>query len=172
MTFTALGLSALCALVPPVDTTQAGTPTVIVVRHAEAIPDAGRDPALAAHGAARAQALADALDHADVAAVYATQYQRTQLTGAPAAAARGLAVTVKPIEGDADAYAAKLAAEILAAHAGTVLIVGHSNTVPALVKAFSGLVIPDLAHDSYDAMFVIAVRGPGHGSAVRARYGR
>ena len=172
MTFTALGVSALCAFVPPVDTTQAGTTTVIVVRHAEAVPGAGRDPALAKHGAARAAALAGALGHANVSAVYATQYQRTQLTGAPAAAARGLTVTVKPIEGDADAYAAKLAAEILAMHAGTVLIVGHSNTVPALLKAFSGVVIPDLAHDSYDTMFVITVRGPGQGSAVRARYGR
>jgi broad specificity phosphatase PhoE len=55
---------------------------------------------------------------------------------------------------------------------GTVVFVGHSNTVPALVKAFSGVDVGEIAHDSYDRMFVVTLRPDGSSSVVRARYGR
>ena len=167
-------LAALCTLAPVIHTTQSAAPTtIVIVRHAEALPDAGRDPVLAEAGAAHAAALAAALADADVAAVYATQYQRTQMTGAPAATGAKVQVTVRPIEGSGDIYAAALAADVLAAHAGrTVVIVGHSNTVPALVKAFSGVEVPEIAHDTYNLMFIVTARASGTGSLVRARYGR
>lgn len=173
MTICALVLAAV-SLLSASDAAQSTAPTtVVIVRHAEAVPDAGRDPALADGGRARAAALADALRDAGVAAVYTTQFQRTRLTGTDVAAAANVQVTVRPIEGSATDYAAALAAHVLSTHAGhTVVIVGHSNTVPALVKAFSGVAMPDLAHDSYDTMFVISARGPGKAAVVRARYGR
>ncbi|MDQ3170747.1 MAG: histidine phosphatase family protein, partial [Acidobacteriota bacterium] len=154
MTIGALALAAV-SLLAATDGAQSSAPTmVVIVRHAEAVPDAGRDPVLGDAGRARAAALAEALRDAGVAAVYATQYQRTRLTGADVAAAANIEVTVRAIEGSADEYAAALATHVLSSHAGrTVVIVGHSNTVPALVKAFSGLVMADLAHDSYDTMF-------------------
>jgi hypothetical protein len=55
---------------------------------------------------------------------------------------------------------------------GTIVIVGHSNTVPALVKALSGIDVGAIAHDSYDALFVVTTTAPGRGRLVRARYGR
>lgn len=146
--------------------------TIVLVRHAEAVPDAGRDPVLSEAGRTRAAALAGALSGAGVTAVYATQYQRTQLTGAPVAGAAGLQVRVRPIEGETDAYVAALVKEVLASHAGgTVVIVGHSNTVPALVKGFSGVDPGEIAHDSYNKMFVVLAGAPGQGRLVRARYG-
>ena len=174
MTMIPAVLAALCTLVPATQTTQSAAPTtIVIVRHAEAVPDAGRDPVLSEAGAAHAAALAAALADADVAAVYATQYQRTQMTGALVAAGAKLQVTVRPIEGRGDSYVAALAAHVLGAHAGrTVVIVGHSNTVPALVKALSGVEVAEIGHDTYDLMFVVTARVPGAGSLVRARYGR
>ncbi len=173
MTIGALALAAVSLLVAPDGAQSLAPTTIVIVRHAEAVPDAGRDPGLADAGRVRAAALEEALRDADVAAVYATQYQRTRMTGADAAAAANIQVMVRPIEGSAGEYAAALAAHVLSSHAGrTVVIVGHSNTVPALVKAFSGLVMADLAHDSYDTMFVVSARAPGQATVVRARYGR
>lgn len=166
-------VASVLAFAPAIAPAQSASTTVIIVRHAEAVPDAGRDPALSDAGSARAKALAASLAGADVAAVYATQYQRTRLTGEPAAAAAGLTVTVLPIEAATDAYASALAARVHTMHAGrTVVIVGHSNTVPALVQAFSGAAEGELTHDTYDVMFVVTADGPGRARVVRARYGR
>ena len=171
-------LSSICALVlclAGIATPGAQAPapaTVIVVRHAEAVPDAGRDPALTETGQARARALAEALKDAGLSAVYATQYQRTRLTGTPAAEAAGLQVSVREIRGETDAYVDALVKEVLASHSGrTVLIVGHSNTVPAIVRGFSGVDAGEIAHDSYDTLFVVTTASAGKGSVVRARYG-
>jgi broad specificity phosphatase PhoE len=149
--------------------------TVVIVRHAEAVPDSGPDPVLSDAGIARAGALAAALKDGGVHAVIATQYQRTMLTGRPVAEAAAIPVTTLSIGGGAaglDAYVRQVVLRVRAAQAGrTTLIVGHSNTVPALVKAFSGVDIGEIAHDSYDQMFVVTLSAPGSGSLVRARYG-
>lgn len=157
---------------PPAAQTAAPVTTIVLVRHAEAVPDAGRDSVLSEAGRARAAALAGALSAAGVTAVYATQYQRTQLTGRPIAEAAGLQVRVRPIEGETGAYVAALVRDVLAWHAGgTVVIVGHSNTVPALVKGFTGVDPGEITHNSYANMFVVLAGAPGQGRLVRARYG-
>ena len=164
-----MSLAASPAAQAPVGT------TVVIVRHAEAIPDAGSDPGLSDAGIARAAALRDALKDAGVAAVFTTQYQRTVLTGEPIASAMKAAAvkgTIGPGSGGLDAYVRDLVQTVHETYAGrTVLLVGHSNTVPALVKAFSGVSIADLAHDSYDQMFVVTTAAAGSGRLVRARYG-
>ena len=168
----AVPILAVLSGATPVAQTAAPMTTIILVRHAEAVPDAGRDPVLSEAGRARAAALAVALEHARIAGVYSTQYQRTRLTGTPVAEDAGLQVHVRPIEGDTAAYVAALVKDVLAAHAGgTVVIVGHSNTVPALVQGFSGVDPGEIAHDSYDRMFIVATNAPGTGRLVRARYG-
>jgi broad specificity phosphatase PhoE len=164
--------AAIAALVAPGSAQEPAATTVIVVRHAEAIADAGSDPALSEAGLARSRALADALANAGVRAVYATQYHRTRDTGAPAAAAAGTTVTVVPIEGPTGAYVTMLTARVLAEHlGGTIVIVGHSNTVPALVKGFSGVDVGEIAHDTYDNMYIVTTSAAGTGQVVRARYG-
>lgn len=168
--FAAPVLAALASAAPAAQAPAATT--IVIVRHAEAVPDAGRDPVLSEAGTARAKALVETLSAAQVTAVYSTQYQRTRLTGTPVAEGAGLQVRVRPIEGETSAYVDALMKEVLAAHpGGTVLIVGHSNTVPALVKGFSGVDPGEIAHDTYDLMFVVTARGPGRATVVRARYG-
>ncbi len=152
---------------------QAPAPTtVIVVRHAEVVADAGRDPALSAIGLERARALAEAVGGADISAILVTQYQRTRQTAEVTAADTGAPILVMAADRDLDAHVDAIVARVFAEYAGrTVLIVGHSNTAPALVKGFSGLDIGEIAHDKYDDMFVVSATSPGTGTLVRARYG-
>ena len=39
------------------------------------------------------------------------------------------------------------------------------------VGPVSGIDVGEIAHDSYDNMFVVSTRSPGSGTLVRARYG-
>ena len=142
---------------------QSAPTTVILVRHAEAVANAGSDPVLSEAGSARAKALAAALKDAGVKAVITTQYQRTILTGRPLAEATGAElISLSAQTGDPAAIGAKYAG-------GVVVIVGHSNTVPAIVKGLTGVDVGEIAHDSYDQMFIVT-GAPGSARLVRARY--
>src|SRR3954447_19431400 len=57
--------------------------TVLIVRHAEKMANAGTDPDISPEGVARAKALAAVCEHAGVEAAYVTQYKRTRQTAAP-----------------------------------------------------------------------------------------
>lgn len=154
------------------DEAPAGATTIVIVRHAEKAQDDPKDPTLSPAGQARAEALASALDAAGVAAVYSTQYKRTALTAEPLAKRLGLSIVQKPIAGEAAAYAKELAREVLAKEKGkTVLIVGHSNTVPDLVQAFSGATVAPLSDADYDQIFVVVVPGTGPARLFKTRYG-
>jgi broad specificity phosphatase PhoE len=133
----------------------------IVVRHAQKA--TGDDPPLTAEGEAHARALATALADAGVSAIYATPFHRTQATAAPLAARTGIEVTrYEPGE------AAATAAAIRADHPhGTVLVVGHSNTVPALVEAFAGIALPPMPETDYSRLYVISVGADGRARLLR-----
>lgn len=145
--------------------------TVIVVRHAEKIDDS-RDPALSEAGAERARALAGVLEHAGLDAVYASQYQRTRLTAMPAAEGAGLSVRVESIEGDIDTWAQGFAAEVVRQNPGkTVLVAGHSNTVPPLVAALCRCKVEALTDADYDRVYVVHAAGSENPDLIMARYG-
>lgn len=153
------------------DEAPAGVTTVVIVRHAEKA-DASRDTALSAAGKARAEALASALESAGVGAVYATQFQRTRLTAEPLVRRLNLSVVERPVGEDVPAHARDLAREVLSKEKGkTVLIVGHSNTVPELVKAFSGSTVAPLTDEDYDRIFVVVAPPSGPARLFKTRYG-
>lgn len=148
---------------------QAQSTTVIVVRHAEKMDDSG-DPLLSEAGSARAIALADALEHANLGAVLTTQYQRTRLTGAVAAERAGVTAQVipaaNPMQGHLDALK-----EAVQANAGrTVLIVGHSNTVPLIVRALGGPDVGGIEESEYGDMFVLTLQPDTPPTLVRAKF--
>lgn len=167
----AAALALLAALAMPAAQADEAT-VVVVVRHAEKAADGSRDPALTTAGRARATALAEALASMRVSHVYATPYRRTRDTAAPAAATRGLAVDVRAIPGgDVDAYVKALRADIIAHHRGeTVLVVGHSNTVPQTVAALCGCAAAPMDEREYDRLSVVVLDGGGARLAV-APYG-
>jgi broad specificity phosphatase PhoE len=161
-----VALSAAAAAQQPAPT------TVILVRHAEAQANAGTDPALTEAGVARAAALCDALKDAQVKAVITTQYQRTIRTGEPLAAAVKAEAVQAQTAGPLDAHVQAIVQMVRSKYAGaTIVIVGHSNTVPALVKALTGVDPGEIAHDAYDNMYIVTTTAPGTGQLVRAKYG-
>jgi len=148
--------------------------TVFVVRHAERAAEPAADPGLTPAGQARAEALPRAVRGAGrVTAIYSTQYRRTQATAAPLAAALGIAVTTRPASAANSAtYAQELAREILSRHAGeTVVVVGHSNTVPAIVAALSGGPAPALTEADYGDLFHVTIPRTGPARVERKLFG-
>lgn len=132
----------------------------VVVRHAEKLADGSKDPPLSQSGLARADALASQLADAPLVAAYATPYRRTRQTAAPAARDHALLV------GDYDPQmpAQALATRLRTAHPrGTVLVVGHSNTAPAIAAALCRCVVAPLDDSEYGDLYRIDRNGLQHG---------
>jgi len=167
-------LFALLACGPGTDAGQ-GTPetaksavtNIYLSRHAEKA--GGENPGLLPAGEDRAERLARKLRGNKVAAVYATGYRRTQATAAPVAQANGLSVRTY----DAGATAARLTEGWVARHRGeTIFVVGHSNTVPALVNALIGEKrFKDIDENNYDRLFKVTVGADGRGEVTELSSG-
>jgi broad specificity phosphatase PhoE len=139
--------------------------TVFLVRHAEKA-NQSTDPALSEAGLARARALAALLARARVTAIYATQYQRTVQTVQPLADALKLKVERMPAD-DTRALVARLRSR----HASDVVVVaGHSNTVPEILRLLGGTTREEIADDDFSNLFVVVPR-PGISPVVlKLRY--
>lgn len=146
-------------------------PLVLLVRHAEKAAEPKDDPSLTPAGMERARALAAALRDAGVEAIITTQLRRTRETARPLAEARGLTPEVVEIRGGGMEAHARAVAAAVRRHAGaTVLVVGHSNSLPAIIAALGGPRVPDLCESVYCTLFVL-VPGAGEARLVRSRYG-
>src|SRR6185436_4951624 len=109
---------------------------VFLVRHAEradagmaSAKVAGADPELSDAGKARAVALAALLKDAKITAIFTTEYKRTRDTAEPLATAAGIAAAVVDSK-DGAGLIGKVQAS-----AGNILVIGHSNTLPEVIKA-------------------------------------
>jgi len=149
----------MCAMMVPM---AAQAQMVIVVRHAEradggagapASMGGSTDPELSEAGKARAQKLAAMLADAGIVAIYTTQYKRTKDTATPLGDKIGVSYEAVP-SGDM----AGLVAKIKSHKSGAVLVVGHSNTVPVIVKALGGPAVT-MADDEYDSLYFVAANG-------------
>ncbi len=138
--------------------------TVIFSRHAEKLATPPTDPPLSAAGERRAKLLASMLADSGVDEIIVTEYKRTQQTAAPLAARVHLKPTVIPAA-DTDG----LVKAIRARKSGVVVIVGHSNTLPALIAALGGPAVK-IADNEYDNLFVLTV-GAAQSSLLRMHYG-
>ena len=140
---------------------------VVVVRHAERA-DAGMmsassaDPELSSSGRARAESLAAMLKDTRITGIFVTEFKRTVQTAAPLAKLLGIEPTVI---GSKDVRA--LTDRISSAR-GNVLVVGHSNTIPAVVKALGVTEDVVIGDAEFDHMLVV-VRGSSP-SLLRFRY--
>jgi broad specificity phosphatase PhoE len=142
----------------PRESAPATSATFVIVRHAEKGSDDPRDPTLTAEGQARANRLAESLHDAPLVAVYATAYRRTQQTALPSAQEHGLIVTTY----DAKLPAAEFATQLRKAHpSGTVLLVGHSNTAPALAAALCQCEVAPMKDDEFDRRMTVRIDATG-----------
>lgn len=150
---------------------------VFLVRHAERADDAGTDPAMAMHpvpqddpslsaaGRERAMVLARMLRDVKLTRIYTTDYRRTRETVAPTSEATGLAVAIYDAS-DPEGFASQLRMT-----PGRYLVVGHSNTTPALVEALGGDPGEPIGSLEYDRLYILTLRGSSV-STVVLRFGK
>ncbi|MCP3978366.1 MAG: histidine phosphatase family protein [bacterium] len=167
-----LALSLLVGLSVAAESPPEGPTTLILVRHAEKAADGGRDPALTAAGKERAAELVRVLADVPLDAVYSSQYRRTRDTARPTAEAHGLEVQVVPAAAPVAEYAQSFAATLLKGHrGGTILVSGHSNTVPAILSALGVERSITIDDGEYDDLFVVTVDEANRAIALRLGYG-
>ncbi|MFZ9363568.1 MAG: SixA phosphatase family protein, partial [Arenimonas sp.] len=118
------------------------------------------DPPLSAAGEQRAMILAGRLANANPAAIYTSQYQRTQLTAKRLAQAIGIGITVVPIDkANAGEIPQQLRERICAQPANTsAVIIGHSNTIPAIAEAWTAESVRPIADDEYNRILIIKLK--------------
>ena len=159
-------LLALALAIPSTVAAQTAPVTVFVVRHAEKGPE-NPDPSLTPAGQQRAAELARVVTGAQVTALFASEFKRTQETLAPLAAQAGLTLVIIPA-GKTDELITRLRALPLGSRA---VVASHSNLVHLIVEKLSGVKIPALTDLDYDRLAVVTVFGEGRGEAVVLRFG-
>jgi len=142
--------------------------TVFLVRHADKNPNpAGGDAGLSAKGQIRAHELARVLRGTRLDAVYSTPFGRSRMTAQAVADAEHDSVTVYDPE-----HPEWLAKTIRSDHAGgSVLVVGHGDTIPATYEALTGKHFPDAENIPYDKLYVLILPATGEPRLLTLRYG-
>lgn len=138
--------------------------TVLLIRHAERDQTANPDPHLNANGKARAKTLLHVAGKSGLKAIYTSHFIRTRETAQPLASL----LSLTPIQID---EAADLKNDILSKQSGkTVLVVGHTDTIPALITQLGGgdFTIGD---KEFDKLFVLTFFDPGTAGVTELRYG-
>lgn len=127
--------------------------TIYIVRHAEK--DTGSNPALSAIGRQRAGDLYRALKHKKIDLIMATQYRRTGMTADSLRIYMKIDSIVYRADANGDNFLKTL--QTRAGNAKNILVVGHSNTIPALIRKAGILsyTIKELPETEYDNLFVI-----------------
>ena len=131
---------------------------VIVTRHVEKATLPSDNPGPSEVGQRRAEQLAEMFGDSAVDAVFATHYLRSFATATPLAHSLAMPVIVYDAS-DTHAMLARINAEH---RYDTVFVVGHSNTVPVIVRALSGKRVADIDEGRYGDIFLI----------VRPRWGK
>jgi broad specificity phosphatase PhoE len=128
--------------------------TIILVRHAEKETTTGNDPALTIAGKTRAQKLATMFPNARPDEMYSTPYIRTRETLTPWSKASGVAIAdYNPADQP------EFADELKKKKGKTIVIAGHSNTIPALVNLLLDADKYKTLDDSvYNKIFVITIK--------------
>lgn len=140
--------------------------TFVLVRHAEKSTEAGDDPDLKPEGVERARRLAALLANTDVDAVYSTRFKRTKNTVTPVALAKGKEVQVY------ESMKPEFVDQLIAKHAGkTVVVAGHSNTIPQIANLLLGKdQFQNFPDTEYGNILVVTVLKRGDGTVVRMSY--
>ena len=108
--------------------------TFILVRHAEKAQDGTKNPPLNEAGKVRANELAEMLSNQSIDALYSTDFKRTKETLKPIADQQDLEIMTY----DPFAKSEWLSSLIEKHPSQTIVISGHSNTIPGLANALIG----------------------------------
>ena len=138
---------------------------IYIVRHAERA-DQSADSGLSTAGVGRSYKLRDMLHDADITRIFTTELRRAIDTATPLAAARHLTPLPIPAD-DVEALAARIASS---GPRDRVLVVGHSNTVPALLRALHVDPPIAIADDDYDNLFIVVPQRDGRPVLLRLKF--
>jgi phosphohistidine phosphatase SixA len=151
--------------------------TVYLVRHAEKEDEPRQDPPLRKEGVTRSQELARLLGAAGIKAIYTSQFARTKLTAEPLAGKLGLTVTSISLKSNptnprliAEESTAEIVNKILGRAGESALVVGHSNSVPDVIKMLGADVVPTIDERKFDDLFIVTVYAKGKAKVVHLKY--
>lgn len=145
-------------------TTTFATPvTIILTRHAEKKTD--KDPELTNEGKKRAETLTKLKNVFNITHIYSSDTKRTIATVKPLAKDLDLKVDTSFEPKD---YAG-MVADITSKYAGqTVVVAGHSNTIPGFVNFLMGdTKQTEINEKDYTNLFIIQYDGPGKAQVLR-----
>ena len=129
--------------------------------HGMMMPD---DPPLTPAGEQRAARLAAMLSQSGIKAIYTSEFKRTRQTAAPLADR----LKIKPVMAAAK-DPGPLVAQLKKAQA-PVLVVGHANTLPDLIKALGVTETVTIGDNDYDNLFIIVRAASGKATLIRVKY--
>lgn len=152
--------------------------TVFLIRHAEKEDEPRQDPPLKKEGVARSQELARLLAGAGIKSIYTSQFTRTKQTAEPLAAKLGLTATAISLKSNpsnprliAEESTAEVVNKILQGAGENVLVIGHSNSIPDVIKMLGGDVVPTIDERKFDDLFVVTVYAKGKAKVTQMKYG-
>jgi len=126
---------------------------IFLVRHAEKQSDGTRDPSLTKAGQQRAKNLIQILSGKNIKRIYSTRYKRTTQTAKPLADEIGINIEIY----DPDKLS-QFAKNIMSRDEN-ILVVGHSNTTPALVELLGGESLGKMAESEYSFIYFLTISG-------------
>lgn len=119
---------------------------IYLVRHGEKATDSN-DPSLTPQGRQRAQNIASILHRAGIKTIFSTPTARTLETAKPLSTSLSL-----PVQ-QYDAGKPEALVNKVKTLQGPVLVVGHSNTLPQLVRLFGGAPGAEIGDNEYDRLY-------------------
>ena len=142
---------------------------VILLRHAEQTQTGGGmmdgDPPLNEAGQRRAASLAESLREAGVTAIVTSQYLRARQTAEPLAAA----LRIEPVVVKKD-DAVGLTDALRRQSGATVLVVGHSDTIPGMLKALGHQQALEFPKTEFNNAWIVVPRPEGAPVVTRVRF--
>jgi phosphohistidine phosphatase SixA len=133
-----------------------GVTKIFIVRHAEK--ETGKDPLLTIAGNARAGDLMRRLQDEGIQKIYVSQYKRTQNTGD----SLRLQLKIDTVHYAADTLCDNLISAIMehGDFGKTILIIGHSNTLPQIIRKLGITDYPygDIPDNEFDNLFLITYK--------------
>ena len=152
--------------------------TVFLIRHAEREEEPRQDPPLKKEGVARSQELARLLGNAGIKVIYTSQFARTKQTAEPLANKLGLTVAPISLKSNptnprqiAEESTSEVVNKILSGAGENVLVVGHSNSIPDVIKMLGGDVVPTIDERKFDDLFIVTVYAKGKAKVTHMKYG-
>ena len=143
---------------------------VFALRHADRTPDPQDD--LTPKGLARAKLLARMLGESGVSTAFCSSAKRTQMTVQPLRDVLGERLTIVKVSTSSPTHVQDIVDGVTALTDDAVaIIVGHSDTVPEIIRKLTATTVDEIKAGEFDKLFVLAIRTGGVSTVTQTRYG-